>query len=84
MPMARVAMAAVAASFFACAASANSTPSRSEPPPETGHGMMMPGMFAQDERMMLFLDMYKATAGMTDGQKKDYRRRQRAHHSYAG
>ena len=37
-----------------------------------GHGMMR-GMFTPEERMMLFVDGWKATANMTDDQKKAYR-----------
>src|SRR5438552_18764643 len=78
MPVTRVILAAVAASFLGCVAWANSTSPASAPPPEAGHGMMMHGMFTQEERMMLFSDMYKATSDMTDDQKKDYHRQQRA------
>jgi hypothetical protein len=42
-----------------------------------GHGMMR-GMFTPEERMMLFVDGFKATAGMTDDQKKAYRDERRA------
>ena len=42
-----------------------------------GHGMMH-GMFTPEERMMLFVDGFKATAGMTDDQKKAYRDERRA------
>lgn len=37
-----------------------------------GHGMMR-GMFTPEERMMMFADGAKATAGMTDDQKHAYR-----------
>lgn len=63
----------------ATAAYADSTPA--SPPP--GGGMMMSGhggmhgMFTPEERMMLFADGLKATAGMTDDQKHAYRQQQR-------
>jgi GH25 family lysozyme M1 (1,4-beta-N-acetylmuramidase) len=41
-----------------------------------GHGMMR-GMFTQEERMMMFVDSFKATAGMTDDQKHAYRHERR-------
>ena len=52
------------------------------PPADTGmgrggHGMMR-GMFTPEERMMMFVDGFKATAGMTDDQKKAYRDQRRA------
>ncbi len=34
-------------------------------------------MFTPEERMILFADMYKATSGLSDDQKRDYRRQQR-------
>ena len=77
MSLTRVVLAAVAASFLGCAAWADGTPPASAPSPETGHGMMMHGKFTQEERMMLFSDMHKATSGMSDDQKMDYRRQQR-------
>jgi hypothetical protein len=41
-----------------------------------GHGMMR-GMFTQEERMMLFADLSKATANLSDDQKHAYRHEQR-------
>lgn len=77
MPITRITLAAVAASLFlGSAAWADSTPAATASPP--GHAMMMHGMFTREERMMLFADMFKASAGMTDDQKKDYREQQRA------
>jgi len=38
---------------------------------------MMRGMFTKEERMMLFVDSFKATAGMTDDQKHAYRQERR-------
>ena len=78
MHLTRFVLAAVVASFLGCAAWADSPPSASAPSPQAGHGMTMHGMFTQEERMMLFSDMYKAAEGMTDDQKQDYRRQQRA------
>jgi hypothetical protein len=43
---------------------------------EAGHGGMH-GMFTPEERMMLFADMFKATANMTDDQKHAFRHEQR-------
>lgn len=43
----------------------------------TGGGMMR-GMFTPEERMMMFVDFGKATAGMTDEQKHAYRQDRRA------
>ena len=77
MPITRITLAAVAASLFlGSAARADSTPATAASPP--GHAMMMHGMFTKEERLMFFADMFKASAGMTDDQKKDYREQQRA------
>ncbi len=43
-----------------------------------GGGSGMRGYFSSEERMMLFADSAKATAGMTDDQKKAYRDQRRA------
>jgi len=43
---------------------------------DSGRGMMR-GMFSPEERMMLMADAFKATAGMTDDQRHDYRHKQR-------
>jgi hypothetical protein len=77
MSLSRLTLLAVAASFVATAALAEDT---STPPASTlgGDHHMMRGMFTREERMMLFADMFKATAGMTDDQKKEYRQRQRS------
>lgn len=46
-----------------------------------GHGGMgggaLRGMFSPEERMMMFADGMKATANLTDDQKRDYRQQQR-------
>ena len=81
MSLSKLTLAAVAASLLATAAYADSTPAS---PPPGGGGMMgghgggmMRGMFTPEERMMLFVDSAKATAGMTDDQKHAYRQQQR-------
>jgi hypothetical protein len=77
MSLSRLTLFAVAASFVATAALGEDT---STPPVSTSgrdHHMMR-GMFTREERMMLFADMFKATAGMTDDQKKEYRQQQRS------
>ena len=76
MSISRIALAAVAASFLSFPAWAEDAPTAS--PPGAGHAMAMHGMFTREERMMLFADMDKATSGMSDDQKKDYRHQQRA------
>ena len=43
------------------------------------HGGGMHGVFSPEERMMLFADAAKATAGMTDDQRHAYREQQRDH-----
>ncbi|HWD26058.1 MAG TPA: hypothetical protein VG387_02740 [Rhizomicrobium sp.] len=43
------------------------------------HGGGMRGMFTPEERMMLFADNMKATAGMTDDQRHAYREKERDH-----
>jgi Spy/CpxP family protein refolding chaperone len=82
MSFSKLTIAAFAASLLATAAYADSTPAA--PPPGGGmmmggHGGMMRGMFTPEERMMLFADAAKATAGMTDDQKHAYRHQQREH-----
>jgi Spy/CpxP family protein refolding chaperone len=80
MSLSKLALAAVAASLIGSAA-AYADP----PPPPPGGGMMMGGhggsmmrgMFTPEERMMLFAQSMKATAGMTEDQRHDYRRQQR-------
>ena len=81
MSLSRYLVAAAAASLLATAALADSTPAPS--PMMGGQGMMgghgmMHGMFTQDERMMMAADGFKATAGMTDDQRKAYRDERRA------
>ncbi|MEJ0041707.1 MAG: hypothetical protein WDM81_05625 [Rhizomicrobium sp.] len=80
MSVSRLAVLSLAVSLLGTAAAyADGTP-----PPAgggmmmSGHGGMMHGMFTPEERMMLFADGAKATAGMTDDQKHAYRQQQRA------
>jgi hypothetical protein len=76
MSFANLTLAAVAATFLGSAAFAADT----APQPAIGatHSMAMRGMFTPEERMMLFADMFKATAGMSDDQKKEYRQQERS------
>src|SRR5579871_5560613 len=78
MSLSKIVFATIAASFISSAALADSAPASSPPAMGAmgGHGMMR-GMFTPEERMMLFADMFKATAGMTDDQKHAYRHEQR-------
>ncbi|MEI9885050.1 MAG: hypothetical protein WDN08_00905 [Rhizomicrobium sp.] len=48
-----------------------------DPPASDGRGAMR-GYFSPEERLMLFADSSKATAGMTDDQKHAYRDQRRA------
>ena len=82
MSLSRLLVAAAAASLLSTAAFADSTPAApgpmmGGPGMMGGHGMMH-GMFTPEERMMMFADGFKATAGMTDDQKKAYRDERRA------
>jgi hypothetical protein len=78
MSPSKIALAAFVASLLSCAAIADSAPAASPPPMSTmgGHGMMR-GMFTQEERMMLFADMSRATTSLSDDQKHAYRHEQR-------
>lgn len=77
MSFSQLAWAAVAASFLAIPVLAENPSTL--PASATGgdQHMMMHGMFTREERMMLFADMHKATAGMSDDQKRDYRQQER-------
>jgi Spy/CpxP family protein refolding chaperone len=77
MTPSRLTLVIVAAAFLATPALA--VDASAPPDSATGgdHHMMMHGMFTREERMMLFADMFKATAGMSDDLKKDYRQQQR-------
>jgi Spy/CpxP family protein refolding chaperone len=84
MSFSRILLAAAAVACLAGSASAQ-TPAENaaQSPPPAGGGMgggghgMMRGMFTPEERMMLMVDMHKATANMTDDQKQAYRKQQR-------
>ena len=73
----KFALAAIASLFLGGAAWAEGAPAATAPPAAADHHMMMHGMFTPEERMILFSDMYKATSGLSDDQKRDYRRQQR-------
>ncbi len=73
MSLSKFAFAALAASLFVSPVLAADAPAAA---PMAGHGMMA-GMFSPEERMMLFADGMKATAGMTDDQRHAYRQTQR-------
>jgi hypothetical protein len=78
MPLSKIVFAALVASFLTSSAYAEGA-SPTNPPTmgaEGGHGMMH-GMLTPEERMMMFADMSKATANMTDDQKHAYRHEQR-------
>lgn len=78
MSLSKIVLATFVATFLSSAAYAESTPAATPPAmgESGGHGMMH-GMFTQEERMMLFADMAKATSGMTDDQKHAYRHGER-------
>lgn len=78
MSLSRIAFVAVVASILTSAVYADSSPPPSPPAmnAEGRHGGMH-GMFTPEERMMLFADMFKATANMTDDQKHAFRHEQR-------
>jgi hypothetical protein len=81
MSLSKIVLTAFVASFLSAAAYAESTPASNPPTMGTmgamgGHSMMR-GMFTDEERMVLFADMSKATVGMTDDQKHAYRHGQR-------
>ena len=72
MSLSRLTLSAVAVSFLATAALAEGTSTQPASTPAGDHHMMR-GMFTREERIMRFADMFRATAGMTDDQKKEYR-----------
>ncbi len=79
MSLSRIATFALAATILGSAAAYADPPA---PPPQggmmmSGHGGMMRGMFTPEERMMMFADGVRATAGMTDDQKHAYRQQRR-------
>ena len=78
MSLSKIVLTTFVAAFLSSAAYADSA-SASNPPATGamgGHGMMH-GIFTDEERMVLFADTSKATAGMTDDQKHAYRHGQR-------
>jgi len=78
MSFSRLTLSAIASFFVATAALADDA---SAPPASASggeHHSMTRGMFTPEERMMIFADMFKATAGMSDDQKRDYRQQQRS------
>jgi opacity protein-like surface antigen len=80
MRLSRLLLAASAAILLASAAEA-AAPAAANPPAMGGAmhggGGAMRGMFTQEERMVMFSDGLKATAGMTDDQQKAYRQDRR-------
>lgn len=76
MSFSKLTLAVIAASLLGSAALAENAIPASPPAMGAGHGTMR-GMFTPEERMMLFADMFKATASMTDEQRHAYRDQQR-------
>ena len=74
MSLSKLAFAAVAAALFVSPALAQDAPGGAP-----AHHGMMGGMFSPEERMMLFADTAKATAGMSDDQRHAWRHDQREH-----
>lgn len=72
-------LALAAALLLSSAAFADTALAADAPAPAAmgGHGAMR-GFLSPEERMMLFVDAAKATAGMTDDQKHAYRDKRRA------
>lgn len=77
MLLSKLLVAAATASLLATAALAEPPAAPAAGTMMGGHGAMR-GMFTPEERMMMFVDGFKATAGMTDDQKKAYRDERRA------
>ncbi|MBV9421262.1 MAG: hypothetical protein JO348_15950 [Alphaproteobacteria bacterium] len=78
MTFSKFAFAGLAAVLLAGSAVAATAPTTPPAQGEMGGGRgMMRGFFSPEERMMLFVDSWKATAAMNDDQKRDYRRQQR-------
>jgi hypothetical protein len=78
MTFSKFAVASLAAVLLAGSAVAATAPTTRPAQGEMGTGRgMMRGFFTPEERMMLFVDSWKATATMNDDQKRDYRRQQR-------
>ena len=77
MSFSRILLAASAAVLLAGTAAYAADPAPAPTPMQNGGHGMMRGMFTPEERMMLMADAFKATAGMTDDQRHDYRHQQR-------
>ena len=77
MSLSRILLAASTVALLATTTAYAADPAPAAPmQADSGRGMMR-GMFSPEERMMLFADGMKATAGMTDDQRHDYRHKQR-------
>ena len=76
MSFSRILLAASTVALLASGAAYAADPAPATPMAHDGHGMMH-GMFSPEERMMFFADAMKATSGMTDDQRHDYRHQQR-------
>jgi len=76
MSLSRILLAASTVALLATTAYAAEPAPAAPMQSDSGRGMMR-GMFSPEERMMLFVDGAKATAGMTDDQRHDYRHKQR-------
>lgn len=76
MSFSRILLAAGTVALLAGGAAYAADPAPATPAAHDGHGMMH-GMFSDNERMMFFADAMKATAGMTDDQRHEYRHQQR-------
>jgi len=77
MSLSRFLLAASTVALLAGTAAQAADPTPAPTPMQNGGHGMMRGMFTPEERMMLFTDVLKATAGMTDDQRHDYRHQQR-------
>jgi hypothetical protein len=77
MSFSRILLAAGTVALLAGTSAYAADPSPAAPPAQNDGRGMMRGMFTQEERMMLMADAFKATAGMTDDQRHDYRHQQR-------
>jgi len=76
MSLSRILLAAGTVALLATTAYAAEPAPAAPMQSDSGRGMMR-GMFSPEERMMLFVDGMKATAGLTDDQRHDYRHKQR-------
>ena len=76
MSLSRILLAAGTVALLATTAYAAEPAPAAPMQSDSGRGVMR-GMFSPEERMMLFVDGMKATAGLTDDQRHDYRHKQR-------